>query len=284
MTEENPTSPASDTAPAAPASQPPAATPPVTPPAAKEFAIPEAYKDKPWAGKIKSEEDLYKQIDNLQGVVGKKTAAPDFTTATDEEKSEYFNRTRPADKTAYKFNEGTPEHYADAFFDAGISEYQASKLIKFVQEKEAIEIGALKDPVKFDEELKKEFGGTDDWQTKADAAFKFADEMDVFSNEDKIGFDEGTNAEQMRLYRLAKGAMEKIAAIEKDYKPNEGGHQSEGNSAPPPPVDLAVQADDLLNQIHALDAKQPPDFKKIEELNTQLKAINARRVAKNESI
>jgi len=62
--------------PAAPVSPPAAAPPPdarpkladepvTPPPASPDFKVPDAYKDKPWANKIKTEEDLYKQIDNL---------------------------------------------------------------------------------------------------------------------------------------------------------------------------------------------------------------------------
>lgn len=80
-----------------------AAAPVATPtPAPSDFAIPEAYKDKPWASKVKSHDDLWKQLENTQSLIGKKAIAPDFKTATPQEIEDYYSQMRPADKAEFQ--------------------------------------------------------------------------------------------------------------------------------------------------------------------------------------
>lgn len=71
------------------------------PKATSAFAIPDEYKEKPWAAKIKGEGDLWKQIENLQAAVGKKTVVPDLAKATEEERETYYASLRPNDPAAY---------------------------------------------------------------------------------------------------------------------------------------------------------------------------------------
>ncbi len=145
--------PASPAAPAAAAATPAAATPAKTetPAAATPaeaakpadasqpaYKIPDAYKDKPWASKIKSDDELWKQVDNLQSAVGKKgVIVPDFKTATPEQIEEFVSTTRPASKDVYKFAEGADKAFTDNVGDVllknGVSEYQGNKIIEGYQ-------------------------------------------------------------------------------------------------------------------------------------------------------
>lgn len=102
----------------------------------KDFKVPDAYKDKKWIGKIKSEDDLYKQIDELDTAVGKKAVMPDLEKATPKEREEYFKSVRPKDQKEYKFEEMeslTPElkaGFSSLLFESGIPAYQANQLIQ----------------------------------------------------------------------------------------------------------------------------------------------------------
>lgn len=116
----------------APAATPPAGSPTAAAPAA--FKVPDAYKEKSWASKVKSEDDVYKQLDNLDSLVGKKTYMPDFEKAQPKEIEDYYNAIRPKDKTGYQFDETVAPELKDGFGEIlhknGISAYQANNLIK----------------------------------------------------------------------------------------------------------------------------------------------------------
>ncbi len=129
------TPPADDATPPKEGDTPPADTPPADDvPKGSEFKLPEEFKDKPWAAKIKSEDDLYKQIDNLTTLAGKKNAYPS-ADATPEQLDEYFQGLRPESKEAYDFGEDHPNpdvaaKFGDMLFDAGVSKHQGQKLIE----------------------------------------------------------------------------------------------------------------------------------------------------------
>lgn len=103
---------APSTPPGSPPAQPDGKT--ATPPSADsspsgEWKLADEHKDKPWAPKVKSEADLYKQLDNLTALAGKKFAAPDFEKATPEEKEAFLAQLRPADVTAYGLDQVTDD-------------------------------------------------------------------------------------------------------------------------------------------------------------------------------
>lgn len=112
------------------------------------FAIPEEYSEKPWAEKVKSESDLWKQVDNLQGLVGKKSIVP-TAESTDEEWSTFndelgdnltkLNQMRvpeayewsefelPEGADSEYFNKST-EAFSSIAKEAGLSQSQADKV------------------------------------------------------------------------------------------------------------------------------------------------------------
>jgi hypothetical protein len=108
-------------------------------PADDAFVLPEDHKNKSWASKIKTQDDVYKQLDNLSALVGKKEVLPiDYATATPEQIEKYHATLRPESADAYEFGEGAePEFKAavgDLFLKNGISAYQGSQIIKQVTE------------------------------------------------------------------------------------------------------------------------------------------------------
>ena len=92
---------------------------------ATTFTIPKEYAEKGWAKKVKSIDDVYKQLDNLDSVAGKKRVVPDLSKTDDPEVQEYITALRGDTKIEdYKFGENTPKEYGDRvakiLFDKGI--------------------------------------------------------------------------------------------------------------------------------------------------------------------
>ncbi len=112
----------------APASAPaadPAPADPAAPPAANDFTLPDEYKEKGWAKNIKSQDDVYKMLDNAQAMAGKKFAIPDPETASQDDVEAYYNELRPKDVSEYKFADGTADEakaaYGEMFHKHGLS-------------------------------------------------------------------------------------------------------------------------------------------------------------------
>ena len=109
--------------------------PPTTEPKSTEFTIPDEYKDKGWVQKIKTPEDLWKQLDSAQSLIGKKTVIPEFEKEEDKLKylSENFG-VKEATEVAELFGErelvgGSKESFSELFKQAGVSKEQAKILI-----------------------------------------------------------------------------------------------------------------------------------------------------------
>ena len=135
-------------------------------PAAPEFKLPEEYKDKAWASKVKSLEDVYKQIDTLDSLKGKKMVVPNLKDASPEDREAFYAQMRGKDATEYTIpdndqfkatdlmKEGVPK----LFMDNGISPVQAEAVIKGYQELGLKALAAERDPEVFKGTMKQEFG------------------------------------------------------------------------------------------------------------------------------
>ncbi len=131
-------------------------------PKAAAFVLPDEYKDKPWAAKVKSTEDLYKQIDNLTTLAGKKNAYP-AADATPEQLNEYYAGLRPESAEVYDFGKDHPnpevaKQFGEMLFKSNISQHQAKQLITDYQafEKATMEKATSADG--FKEVMTKQFG------------------------------------------------------------------------------------------------------------------------------
>lgn len=117
-------------------------TPSAAPSDPKEptFTLPDEYKDKPWAAKIKNEGDLWKQLENAQALIGKKTVVPDLAKATPEEREAYYANFRPENVEVYGLADVSPDvilpSVRDALgkglFENGVSPVQAKPILEAV--------------------------------------------------------------------------------------------------------------------------------------------------------
>lgn len=232
-----------------------------------EFKVPDAYAQKGWASKVKSQDDLYKLVDNLDGLAGKKTIQPiDYSKATPEEIEAYHAKLRPADGNAYKFAEGSDPVFskavADVFLKNGISEYQGNEIIKAVNEVSATAYQAkLEADTSLDgynAMMAETFG------EKASGVSGFVDSnlRKHATDADKQLFDNVDNKTRVAIDRT-------VFNILKAYGVTESGAQA-GKVGTATPIDYDRMKSDLKAEIRALDNK-PHSFAerqaKIEQLN-----------------
>lgn len=90
------------------------------------FAIPDAYKDRGWAEKIKTSDDLWKTLDNAQSLIGKRPAGIPSQDASDDEWGQFYKAMGRPDEPKYDFTdpEGLPEG-----FDTSSFKEQASQIL-----------------------------------------------------------------------------------------------------------------------------------------------------------
>lgn len=209
------------------------------------FTVPEAYKDKPWAAKVKSMEDVYKQIDTLDALKGKKSIAPDFSKATPVEIEEYLAQTRPADVKAYEFGKDADPQLSGALGDAmlkfGISPYQANGVIKAFQEAEKTHFT----PDGMNAAFEKSFGA--DWKTISGQTENII-KANV-SAEDKAALNKLPNPDLALVMRVVNNLVKAYGISEK------GGAHTGGGTGAPQPEDINKTRNDLRTQIDGLSRK-----------------------------
>lgn len=274
--------------PATPQGQPPAAgTQPQTPPAPQgdpaqpatpatppAYKIPDAYKDKPWASKIKSEEDVFKQLDNLNTAVGKKHATPDFKTADPKEIEEFFNGLKPSDKNVYKFgDDGTFDadfatSVSDVLFNVGVPEHVANKLIPEYMKLEQARLEHATSAEGFEDEMKTSFGDGYDAQVKQIVDVHKAH----LSPEDQALVEKMPNALLGVLYRLTNKMNADINRIKTEYGVKEGGDQAHtGAGNTPQPQDIGKVRSELRAKIREIEAR-PHTAEEVQKLKNDLHA------------
>ena len=244
MTDAAPTAaaPQESAQPAAPA-QPVAAA---TSAEAPQFQVPDAYKEKPWAAKVKSNDDVWKALDGAQELIGKKTLPPiDFAKATPEELTKFNETMRPADVKAYNLEAvGLPADHAigKILQESGIPAHQGHAAIKAYQAYEAAQMAEATSAEGFKSAMKAKFG--DGYEPVVASAEKMLKQH--LSDEDKQLFDKLPNSVLPSVYAL-------VANMQKAYGAHETGAQVSGNNdAGGIKVDVETQRADLRNQIQTL--------------------------------
>lgn len=229
----------------------PISTPDINnPPASADFQVPEAYKEKGWATKVKSSDDLWKMLDNSQSLIGKKSVVPDFTSLKPEEINTYFEGLRPKEKTAYKFSEHTPEEQrgelAEMFYNSNLSDKQAELLIKQYEAFQEKTIGKMVDKDDFVNRLKTSFG--DDYEAKTKPIIEGI--RKTLDKQDLEILDKMPNEYLAVIYRMADKYNQSYGA-----KPETGGGANPTNNAPSSKEDIAKSAKDLRDKIESLKTR-----------------------------
>jgi len=216
--------------------------------------IPESYKDKDWAKNLNSAEDLFKQFENAQSLIGRSLQLPG-DNATDEDWAKVYNRLgRPEKMEDYgiKAPEGSAEELkkqtdqlAKIFHDNGLSKKQAGKIIESMS-------GLNADAIKKAKEMQ-------DAKAQSDKNYEelvkktFGDKKDEVEKTAKGLLDKFAPAElKSKLAELSPEALVVLSATlkgisdtyisEEDLKNLQNGTSSSGKK----PEDFRKEAQDLM--------------------------------------
>ena len=193
------------------------------------FSVPKEYAEKGWAKKVKTQDDVYKLIDNLDATVGKKMVVPDFEKGDPKEIEAFVNMLRPKSKDEYKFGEGVDKELAgkaaEIFHKHGIP---ASLLNKAIPEYIALEkakAAAMYSKEGMEEILKTSFG--DSYKETTGKTTNFLKEN--LSKEDAELLESLPNEQMGVVYRLAKKVIDAYGAKETSQAGEGGGGKHSAN-------------------------------------------------------
>lgn len=215
------------------------------------FKLPDEYKDKPWASKVKNQEDLYKQIDNLTAAVGKKSVVPNLKDATTEEREAFYSQLRGKDaaeyqmpKTSVPIPEDTQPAVAKLFMDNGISPTQADSFLKGYLELREKQIAEYYNPEGFKKSMETAFGA--DWEKTTGQVRNTIKGM--MNADDQKGLDAIPNNLLGLVYRTLGNVVKAYGIKETDTAHFAGS----GKAAP---SDIASQRQGWRDQLSALSMR-----------------------------
>lgn len=185
---------------------------------APEFSVPTEYQEKGWAKNIHSEADLWKTLDNAQGLIGRKTIGiPDFDNAKAEEVSEYYSHTRPSQPTDYEldaaFSDEERTGLQNVFYNNGLTKQQAKAVMDHIQNEIVKDNEQTFGEEGLKAELQKRFG--ENWEKEI---VPIKDALNsVLTPEQAESLNENLSNEAVgALFALTKAIMTKYGANETD--------------------------------------------------------------------
>jgi hypothetical protein len=243
-------------------------------PAQPEFKLPDEYKDKAWAGKIKSQDDLYKQIDTLTALVGKKVVVPNLKEATPEDREAFYAQMRGKDAAEYAIPANpafptppeTQPAVAKLFMDNGVSPVQAEAIIKGYQELGAKQIAQNFDPEGFKTSMTTAFGN--DWEKVTGAVRNTITAM--MSPEDAKQLDSIPNHLLGTVYRTLGNTIKAVDETLKKYGATETFAHLQAPNGKVAATDLVSQRAGLREQMTALSMRPHTS----DEMQTLIKALD----------
>jgi len=232
----------------------------------ESYQVPETYREQAWAKDIKSEEDVYKQLQGAQELIGKKSLPPKFEDMTEQQVEDYNSSTRPEKWEDYEMPESfTPtekELYGKALHEEGISGFKAKRLMAKLEAQHNETKETTFGEKGWKEILKTSFG--DEFETKGGEVTGFIKKNAVEADQKLI--EAAPNEVLGAFYRI-------IDNVKKAYGANEAGT---GAAAPGTSgvVDKAAQQKVIRDKIVALNSRPHTQAEKdvlIKELSDSYK-------------
>lgn len=242
-----------------------------TAPEVKEFAVPDEYKDRGWAEKVKSEEDLYKQIDNLSSLVGKKEVHRQPDWEDEQSRNEFVSAMRPDDKADYEIpdtiGQDEADFYRDVMHENGISATQAKAIFEKVGELRA-EHFDLDDMIDRQNKM---------WGKSAAENNKLVNDTlaQYGGDELKATVDALPNAMKEQYYSF-------VANYAKAHGINETDIAHDNKISTPKTADPDVELDSTMKFISNEQAKGNPDWGKIGEAKIRVNELYAQKFKGNQ--
>lgn len=188
-----------------------------------EFKVPDKYKDKGWASKVKTIDDVYQQLDTLDALKGKKSVVPNLSDPklSKEDKEAFFSQLRGKDATEYPIPDNpafptpaeTQPAVAKLFMENGVHPTQAEAIIKGYQELGATQVAQQFDPEGFKESMKTAFG--DDWEKTTGAVRNTVKTM--MNEDDQKALDHIPNSMLGVVYRTLGNTVKAVNETLKKY-------------------------------------------------------------------
>ena len=103
---------------------------------------------------------LFKEIDDLQGLKGKKTIAFDYENSSEEQIQEHIASKRPENAEVYKVDgvsDAVAPDIKNLFFENGVNPHEADRLVKGYMAIEQAQVAKLSSEEGFKEEMKNSF-------------------------------------------------------------------------------------------------------------------------------
>jgi hypothetical protein len=226
------------------------------------YEVPEAYKDKPWAADIKSQDDLWNKLDAVN---------KPFSEYSDEERSAYFERMRPETPEAYTFSQdidpAEKDLVAKIFHENGLTVEQGNKVAQQYNKAMFDAVAEHYSPEGLEEQFKGIFGTQ--WESKSKDVLAFA-KQGLSEDERKI-FDGAPN-------QLLGLVVKQMAKIKEQYGISDKGTQLSGQGVSPA-IDYDKQIADVYTELDKL-VKAPYTTSQKQELVDKLTALN---LAKHQS-
>lgn len=251
---DTPAPPSADGQPAPTPDEPPA---PDGTPKPTEFKLPDEHKDKPWASKVKSEADLYAQLDTLTALKGKKMIVPDLTTASEAEREEYFKLTRPANGIeGYSFGDAPidpiiKDAVGQSLLKNGLTAFQANEVIKDYQAAEGKLLAAQYDPEAIKTTMTEAFG--DKWETVVGATKNALN--GIMTPEDGTLLDNLPNTYMALVYRTFGNVLQAVEKVRSAYGIKESTAHILAGSGAVQPTDVNAVREGLRAKIAGLHHK-----------------------------
>ena len=188
------------------------------------FTIPEAYREKSWADNIKSVDDLYKQFDNQQEMIGKKFEPPS-ADASEEDLNAFYDKLRPEKAESYdlslpegvdlQLSEEQVGVYKNLFHKHGLTPEQAKGVYAdYIQSEIAAQPTSEALDKEFDTMMADKFGDKVNDALKVSARF-----MGGLSEEEKAGLRSLPNEQFISVISMLQKAG---AASGEDGMPDGG--------------------------------------------------------------
>lgn len=224
-----------------------------------EFKLPDEYKDKSWAAKVKSQDDLYKQLDNLSSLVGKKAVVPNLKDASPEEREAFYAQLRGKDAAEYQIPkvgtvpipEDTQPVIAKLFMENGISPTQAEPFLKGYLELREKQIAEYYNPDGFKQSMLTAFGS--DWETTTGAVRNTIKSM--MNADDQKALDAIPNNLLGVVYRTLGNTVKAVDATLKKYGATETFAHLQAPNGQVASTDLAGMRQGLRDQLAALSMR-----------------------------
>lgn len=251
------------------------------------FRIPDEYQDRGWAGKITSQEELFKSYDNAQSLIGKRPAGIPTQDASDDDWDKFYKAMGRPDEAKYDFS--LPEGFdsevdisdfnqkaSEIFHRAGLTPKQAQEIYNSYLN---LELDAKNKSSEAEAELDKEFDTLtkehfgDDYERYRDLTISSFEKYSPQSLKESIASLSDNPKALAAVVATVKGLSGEIERVKKEYGAEGDLHR--GNQVASASIDdVRKELAKLRISSVAKDFTHPDHNKTVERINHLSDEVN----------